>query len=66
MSPVGFHAMDLRPFLAAHPTPMSLDPARRSFATEQSQRELSQMFPSSPEGIILSNLFVYNKTRDLD
>ena len=65
-SPVGFHVNDLRDFLDVHPTHISSDPERRTWATEEACLELSNMFPDDTAGEVLCNLFLYNKTRDVD
>ncbi|KAL8947876.1 MAG: hypothetical protein Q9222_005891 [Ikaeria aurantiellina] len=69
-SPIGFHVKDVRQYLSQHPTPVSSDPQRLQWTSQESQLSLSRMFqgPSghTPGTIVLTNLFVYNKTRDID
>ncbi|KAL8638597.1 MAG: hypothetical protein Q9226_008981 [Calogaya cf. arnoldii] len=68
-SPLGFHAKNIQQYLRLHPTPLSSDPERQEWATPESWDRLSAMFTSTaPHGStnVMSNLFVYNKTRDFD
>ncbi|KAL8833257.1 MAG: hypothetical protein Q9170_004389 [Blastenia crenularia] len=69
VSPIGFHATDVLQYLSHHPTPVSSDPDRLEWATEESQMRISHMFlgiKDTPGGVVLANLFIYNKTRDAD
>ncbi|KAL9011320.1 MAG: hypothetical protein Q9173_003830 [Seirophora scorigena] len=68
-SPLGFHARNIQQFIRHHPTPVSSDPARREWTTQESQQMISSMFlgiGNTPGAVIMANLFIINKTRDVD
>lgn len=68
-SPLGFHVKNLLQLIRHHPTPVSSDPARREWTTQKSQQMISSMFlgtGNTPGAVIMANLFIINKTRDVD
>ncbi|KAL8926520.1 MAG: hypothetical protein Q9208_002847 [Pyrenodesmia sp. 3 TL-2023] len=68
-SPLGFHARDVREFFSQHPTPVSSDPERRQWATQDSHQSMSTMFLSAgdtPGAVVMTNLFIINKSRDVN
>ncbi|KAF8580571.1 hypothetical protein K439DRAFT_1636904 [Ramaria rubella] len=67
VSPVGVHILDIPSFLhSSHKAPLSTDPGRRGWASEESMSSLSQIFLALPLGQTTFELFIYNKTRDID
>lgn len=66
MSPVGFHAIDLLAYLKNHPTYVSPQPNKMSWATEEAAQKLSMLFRQTPGDIALCNIFIYNKTRHME
>ncbi|KAL8761252.1 MAG: hypothetical protein Q9184_002613 [Pyrenodesmia sp. 2 TL-2023] len=68
-SPLGFHAKNVGEFFSQYPTPMSSDPDRRQWATQDSHQSISNMFLSAgntPGAVVMTNLFIINKSRDVD
>ncbi|KAI4184271.1 MAG: hypothetical protein LQ348_004569 [Seirophora lacunosa] len=68
-SPLGFHVKNLLQLIRHHPTHVSSDPARRKWTTQKSQQMISSMFlgtGNTPGAVIMANLFIINKTRDVD
>lgn len=66
MSPVGFHATDILAYLENHPTYVSPDPNKTSWATEEAAQKLSMVFRQTPGDVAVCNLLIYNKTRDIE
>jgi len=66
-SPVGFHVTDPQIWIqTSHLAPVSHDPDRRHWATQEGADQVTQMFPHTPAGIVSLNLLIYNKSRDTD
>ncbi len=66
-SSVGFHITDPQTWIrTSHLAPVSQDPDRRHWTTQEGADQITQMFPHTPAGIVSLNLFIYNKSRDTD
>ncbi|KAI4178288.1 MAG: hypothetical protein LQ346_007495, partial [Caloplaca aetnensis] len=68
-SPLGFHAKNVHEFFSHHRTPVSSDPERRQWATPDSYQSISGMFlaaGNTPGAAVMTNLFIINKSRDVD
>jgi len=57
---------DFLPFLSAHPTTVSSNPECRSWTSEESQMQVSQLFSHDAAGIVLCKISISNNTRDFD
>jgi len=66
-SAVGFHITDPQTWIqTSHLAPVSHDPDRRHWATQEGADQITQMFPHTLAGIVSLNLSIYNKSRDTD